>query len=1000
MKKIISALLAALFALLCLSACTGDHTVTVTTDAPEPGTVGNGTVTEAATEEPEEDPTVNYRIGTDIQLPDYDTTEKIMKTAKTIEFKGNESLTEFGLYSGAGAEGSTVIMPPKTVSGVYPLQSAPDDSVSEYSFILNCASQPSEASWITFYLGLRLADAARDPTVHAGVWIAMRSDQIGIRKGSWPNDGYMKADWDLSKGELVTVVDDPENNIIKVYAGKEKRPIAEIRIDGKKISLYAPGADTPSVTDSTEQNVIKGGYSHLWNHHTPCQVTVDDLKVTVSVTTAEKAENAGIKPNTKDVFADTYVTVDDTGRTVAYSGTKPNGAKVGIFYFLWHESNGPLWDHTRSYEEGGLEGLWKTMRSGSLGFAHYWAEPYFGYYRSNDEWVIRKHGAMLAEAGIDFVYFDATNGLLYKPCYEAVLKVWSQMRKEGTKTPDVCFLMQDGNTKELSQLWNDLYSTERYSDLWFKWDGKPAIMFTGSSTKLSKEQEEFFTVRISWANETDAWYKDLKGINCWAWGTMAPQKGGYAYIDGKKTLEQMVVMCGFWVNGSYGTNAGRSYTRKTGEPVNLSQGDWDMGYGLYPQTSGLGLAYQEQFDHAISKAPKLVMITGWNEWWAGRWEGAPAIGQKIANQYTVSGDKKAKEYNYFVDNLNPEYSRDIEPMKDGFKDNYYYQTVMNVRTYKGSRPVEAAFGQRTIDMNGELTQWLGVGPEFRDVAGDTAKRNFSSHVGGFTYKNDSGRNDIVTAKVSFDGEYLYFYAECAEDVVTDNGSNFMNLFINSDNDGKNGWYGFDYVINRSRDGKKASVERFKDGWNFEKVGEAEYVISGKVMTVKVSASLIRYDNETLDFKWADNSVDDGDIMGFWDKGDAAPDGRSSFRYTTKSETVDVPACLTADMAVFKANGYNAYIGGKQVRLVRSNTKATLLASGHEFWLPASVLTQIGVDCKDLPVLDHYGVLYVKADEAVKAAGKTVTITPKGLLIIADKAVTDPEALDILYDSLY
>ncbi len=999
MKRFIASILACLFVMTCLIGCNGDAIQTETDAKTDVETNTDAAAApDTAAETTEDIP--EYRAGSDIVLPEYDTSEKTMKTTKTIKFKGNESLTDFALYSGGGADGSTVIMPARTVSGVYPLQPAPDDSESEYSFILNCASPSSEASWITFYLGLRLTDVAKDATDQTGVWIAMRSNQIGIRRGSWPADGYMKADWDLSKGERVTVIDDPVNNIIKVYAGEEKRAIAEIKIDGKKIGLYAPGADSPSVTDTLPQNVIKGGYSHLWNHHTPCQVTVDDLSVTVSVVSVEKSDNSGIKPNTRDVFSDTYVTVDDTGRAIGCSGEKPNGAKVGIFYFLWHESNGPLWDHTKAYEEGGLEGLWKTMQSGSLGFAHYWAEPYFGYYRSNDEWVIRKHGAMLSEAGIDFVYFDTTNGLLYKNCYEAVLKVWSEMRKEGTKTPDVCFLMQDDNAKELSQIWNDLYSVGLYKDLWFMWNGKPVIMFTGDSTKLSREQEEFFTVRISWANETDDWYRNKKGENCWAWGTMYPQKGGYVKVDGTRQLEQMVVMCGFWVNGSYGTNAGRSYTRKTGEPKELSQGDWDMGFGLYPQTSGLGLAYQEQFDNAIKKSPQLIMITGWNEWWAGRWEGGGATGQTIAYQYTVVNDKTKKEYNYYVDNLNPEYSRDIEPMKGGFGDNYYYQTVMNVRAYKGSRPVEAAFGQRSIDLNGGEVQWYGVGPEFRDVYGDVAHRDFSSHVGGFQYKNDTGRNDILTAKVSYDGENLYFYVECAENIKLDDGAEFMNLFIKSDGKENTGWYGFDYVINRSRDGKKAAVEKFKDGWTTEKVGEAEYVISGKTMTVKVSAALIGYDKETLDFKWADNSVDDGDIMGFWDKGDAAPDGRFCFRYTTKSEQTAVPECLTADMAVFKANGYNAYINGEQVRLEKYNTKATLLASGKEFYLPVSTMEKLGISTEGLTEYDHYGVKYVKADEAVKSAGKVVTTTKTGLLVIADKEITDTKVLDTLYDSLY
>ncbi len=992
MKRIISAVLASLFLLSSLAACKGDTAET----AADSVTGNEGSVTE---DENVPEPALVFRAGTDLILPEYDTEDKIIKTAQTVTFEGNGSLDKFALFSGAGAEGSKVIFPKDTVSGIYPLQPAPEDSVSEYSFFLCSPSPSNDHTWFTCYFGLRLAAAGKDATGHNGLWIAMRSDQVGIRY-DWPNTGYMKADWDLVNGEKITVTDDPVNNVVTVYAGEEKREIAKITIDGAKIEMYSPGAEKPSVSDKVDSDLPAGGYVYLWNHNTHVPGYADDISATVSITTVEPAEKDGIQPASRDVFYDTYTTFDDAGRAVVSGAAKPNGAKVGMFYFLWHDSNGPLFDHTAAYESGGMDGLWKTMTSGNLGFAHYWAEPYFGYYRSDDEWVIRKHGAMLAEAGIDFVYFDATNGLLYRPCYEAVLRVWSQMRKEGLRTPDVCFLMQNGNSRELSELWNNLYGSGLYSEMWFRWDGRPVIMFTGDSYKLSKEQKEFFTVRVSWANENDDWYKKRKGIDCWAWGTMAPQKGGFTTVDGVKTLEQMIVMCGFWVNGSYGTNAGRSYTRKTGEPKKLAEGSWNMGFGLYPQTSGLGLAYQEQFDHAIESNPKLIMITGWNEWWAGRWEGAPAIGQTIAGAYVVSDDKTKKQYNYYVDNLNPEYSRDLEPMKGGFGDNYYYQTVINTRAYKGSRNVEASFGGRSIAMDGDPVQWYGVGPEFRDVACDTAKRSANSHVGGFRYENDTGKNDITAAKVSYDGQYLYFFAECAEDIKTGDGSNFMNLFINSDGDGQNGWYGFDFVINRARDGKAASVEKFTDGWSTEKAGEADYVISGNTMTVRVDAGLIGYDKKTVDFKWADNSVDDGDVMGFWDKGDAAPDGRFSYRYTTESAGNPAPEGLTSDMAVFKANGYNAYIGGAEKMLVPGCTKATLLASGKKFWLPADVLESIGVKTDGLTRIDHYGVEYVQADEAVKASGKVATMTAEGLLVIADKAVTDTELLDTLYRTLY
>ena len=43
--------------------------------------------------------------------------------------------------------------------------------------------------------------------------------------------------------------------------------------------------------------------------------------------------------------------------------------------------------------------------------------------------------------------------------------------------------------------------------------------------------------------------------------------------------------------------------------------------------------------------------------------------------------------------------------------------------------------------------------------------------------NQSGRNDIVTAKVSGDSANLYFYVECADAITDPEGANWMNLFI-------------------------------------------------------------------------------------------------------------------------------------------------------------------------------------------------------------------------------
>ena len=939
----------------------------------------------------------SYRDGSDIVLAAYDPEGVAIYETKTVEFKSkDESADTYGFHREAKSDGDTVILPGGEVGGLYPLLAASETEKTVYKFDLTSAGPETDYGWFTFYFGLRLENAGQDCTQHSGVWVAMRSGQIGMRAGQWPNTNYFSCDYDFSAGGTVIIVDDPAANEIKIYGGDESHELATVKIDGAKTAMYAPGSDKPSITDTTASTIIKGGYAHMWNHISASDVTLKNVSATLIEKRLEKTDKDGIKPNTADIFSDTWVTSDDVGRTVAYSGTAPNERKVGIFYFLWHEDNNnknALYDHTAAYESGGRKELEKVIKQGSEGYAHYWGEPYFGYYCSNDEWVIRKHGAMLAEAGIDFVYFDTTNGPLYKRNYEAVMKVWAQMRQEGLKTPDVCFILKNDNKTELAAIWRDLYSCGLYEDLWFRWLGKPVIMFTGRGYKLTDEQKDFFTVRISWATESGDWYTDEGGIGCWPWASMYKQKPGIRKDGNTRVIEQMAVMCGFWANGSFGTNAGRSYTKATGEPRDKSEGAWDYGFGLYPQTSGLGLAYQECFDFAIQKKPELIMITGWNEWWAGRWN---VLGQTLALEYTSNDSNKSM----YVDNFNPEYSRDIEPMKGGFGDNYYYQTVINVRKYKGSRAQEAAFGQASIDINGDDTQWFTVGPEYRDVRGDTARRDHVSYAGGLRYTNDTGRNDILVSKVSADGEYLYFFVECAENITAREGDNWMNLFIKSDGDDTNGWYGFDYVINRSGSDGKASVERFKGGWNFESVGEAEYAQSGKTLKIKVKKDLIGYNGNSFDFKWADNSVSDGNIMGFLDKGDTAPDGRFCYRYTTEKAEKAVPSCLTSDMAVFKVNGYNAFIRGKQIRLGES-TKTTLLASGHDFYLPKALLTDVlGISCDGETEYDHYGVKYVKANGPVEKSGKAVTLTTDGLVVISNEKVTDTSALDTLYRSLY
>src|SRR5882762_3294565 len=77
---------------------------------------------------------------------------------------------------------------------------------------------------------------------------------------------------------------------------------------------------------------------------------------------------------------------------------------------------------------------------GPLHMPHHWGESLFGYYLADDEGVLRKHAQMLADAGVDVVIFDVTNQITYRDYYRALLRVWSDMRRLGNRTPQVAFL--------------------------------------------------------------------------------------------------------------------------------------------------------------------------------------------------------------------------------------------------------------------------------------------------------------------------------------------------------------------------------------------------------------------------------------------------------------------------------------------------------------------------------------------------------------------------------
>lgn len=547
----------------------------------------------------------------------------------------------------------------------------------------------------------------------------------------------------------------------------------------------------------------------------------------------------------RDTMSDTWVAVDDLGRTVSIGGEVRNVQEekhVLMFYYTWHGSHTQeIYNIAEILKKAESTGVYDW---GEVGDFHYWDEPYFGYYRSEDRWVIRKDIQMLCDAGIDGVFFDASNCVFYHDAYVAFIEENLARKKEGQAYLKCTWLIRAGDCSERLRILYDTYFTnENYKDAFYMIDGKP-LMLCPESAPVD-EFANYFEVRDCWAWES--------GEGKWPWLENYPQVGGW----GKgKTMPEMVSVS---AAQHPTTNIGKSYS-------NLSQPD------LSKQTPEVGLYFSEQWRGALKIDPQFVLVTQWNEWIAQR--AVTKTKNFFAGKRLEAGDS------YFVDAYSAEYSRDIAPVKGNYGDNYYYLLTSYIRQFKGARNIPTYYRQKTVDIS-DFSQIRNSESVFYDDMYDTKHRDHAG-LGGLHYTDDSGRNDFEEIKVESDDKNIYFYVKTVDNITLPENTNWMNLLINADADYKTGWHGYDFIINRNINGNKTSVERFgaEGKYEFIYAGEADINYKGKEMIISVPKKVIGITSEkfTVDFKFADNIPEEDNIMLFIDKGDTAPNGRFNYRY--------------------------------------------------------------------------------------------------------------------------
>ena len=524
---------------------------------------------------------------------------------------------------------------------------------------------------------------------------------------------------------------------------------------------------------------------------------------------------------------------------------------VGIFYFVcnsFHSDRGPV-DVSRVLAEDPTAAT--DMDHPAWSGSAYWGEPLFGYYMTEDEWVIRKHIEMLSFADVDFLVFDTTNRAIF---YDQVTKIMSLLEEyidAGFDVPKAVFYTNTEAGATMDELYDKIYAKGLYRKTWFELDGKPLII--GREKECRPEVREFFTHRES------QWPLDPLRENGFPWMEFIRPQRVYRKKDGTAEIVNVSV--------AQHPNCAHSDSAFFGEDGAWGRSFHDGRQDIRQNAVEYGFNFAEQWEYALKVDPQMVFVTGWNEWTAGQWR----WDRREPFTYTVKNDEG--EFTFYrpgiqemravmCDCCSLEYSRDIEPMKDGYFDNYYMQLIEYIRRYKGSREAPADDGE---------------GLRYEDFPKGNTARDHDGN-GATHYVEAAGANDIRVMTVLSDADSVIFTAECAQAIRAE--GNYMRLYVVPVQQESYGSVLAPYKTKTylfTPDGK-ASL------WLNKKMTPLEGVrvaVDGEKIRYEIPKKLLELpetDGFALDFKWADGVKGDNTVEDFYLHGDTAPYGRLCYRY--------------------------------------------------------------------------------------------------------------------------
>lgn len=725
------------------------------------------------------------------------------------------------------------------------------------------------------------------------------------------------------------------------YGTAKDGEVYEIRMDSVNGALlgYVPMIETDKEGSFGINIEASGSHDIYISPIVANNAKVKSITLSKEACTEFKGRTVATDSDVIDLHTENWAMTDGLGRTLAdYEevGDLDPTRQVGLFYHTWHaswEDGRQVINNTKMYKEHPeifapdqyMNPLWPTEA------IYCWDEPLFGHYSGVDYWVYRKHAEILGSAGVDFLFFDDTNGSRYfHKNMTTLANAFSDAMKNGTPSPKIAMLSNlsfpvKETWPQIKHAYLSFYKAGMYPETWYYYEGKP--LFMGHIECIEEFYDKNDPADVALANEIMDFFT-FRGNYAGAPYTL----GKWQSLDSNFPKEPVLTQGPNGRSEAIALNFASLDHHVTGIKVAASsphvytQGDTHFYGRDYRENMHLyDIFAEEQYAAAKDVDADLLLIDSWNEWQVGR--------QK---DYSNMGKDDVYYKNSFIDLFDEKTSRDCEMTKGSSKDYSYSLLCDIVRKWKGlNKPVPAS-AEVTIDIAGDIAQWNGVTPEFINNRG-TYTRNQMGY-GGVVYENYTARNNVILSKVARDAEKVYFYAETLEKLTSETDDKWMRLYINTDRNRATGWEGYDLRINGVSAG---SFEVFENGvWTLK--GSVAYKTSEKTLQIAIpraDAGLLG----TLDFefKWVDNA-DDSDILNFYVDGNAAPLGRFNYRYTEKeiiSMTKEQRAALSGTTIV-KGGSNRAAVNGAKMFTYEADLRygARVLEDGVTYF-PVNLLKE-------------------------------------------------------------